>query len=141
VGIGDFPLTDARILAVLGGYFALLQRHFGAEAMMEAVLTEDFETGFVGGVVWKGRDGLRDFLSQRAGFFDERHEVQEILARAVRDDGDLEVKTRLRFLLRRWEDPARPARSSRVRRSTPGACAAATMAGASPHRWSMGSRT
>jgi hypothetical protein len=28
-----FPLTDARILAILGGYFALLQRHFGAEEM------------------------------------------------------------------------------------------------------------
>ncbi|HEX4623829.1 MAG TPA: hypothetical protein VH231_05205 [Solirubrobacteraceae bacterium] len=104
--IPDFPLTDARLLAVLGGYFALLQRHFDAEPMMEGVLTEDFESGFVGGMVWKGLNGLRDFLSQRAGFFGERHEVQEILDRSVRDDGDLEVKTRLRFFLRRWDDPA-----------------------------------
>ena len=46
-----FPLTDGHVLAILGGYFALLQRHFGAEEMMEAVLTEDFETAFVDGVV------------------------------------------------------------------------------------------
>jgi SnoaL-like domain len=104
--VAEFPLTDGRVLAILGGYFALLQRHFAAEDMMEAVLTEDFETGFVGGMVWKGLDGLRDFLSQRAGFFDERHEVQEILAREVLDDGEVEVKTRLQFVLRRWEDPA-----------------------------------
>ena len=78
--MAEFPLNDGRVLAILGGYFALLQRHFAAEDMMEAVLTDDFETGFVGGMVWKGLDGLRDFLSQRAGFFDERHEVQEILA-------------------------------------------------------------
>ena len=104
--MAEFPLTDGRVLAILGGYFALLQRHFAAEDMMEAVLTEDFETGFVGGMVWKGLDGLRDFLSQRAGFFDERHEVQEILARDVLNDGEVEVKTRLQFVLRRWEDPA-----------------------------------
>ena len=49
--IPDFPLTDARLLAVLGGSFALLQRHLDAEPMMQGVLTEDFETGFVGGRV------------------------------------------------------------------------------------------
>ena len=104
--MAEFPLTDGRVPAILGGYFALLQRHFEAEDMMEAVLTEDFETGFVGGMVWKGLDGLHDFLSQRAGFFDERHEVQEILARDLLDDGEVEIKTRLQFVLRRWEDPA-----------------------------------
>jgi hypothetical protein len=101
-----FPLSDAKILALLGGYFALLQRHVDAADMMEAVLTEDFETGFVDGVRWQGLDGLRDFLSQRAGFFDERHEVQEIISRDVIDGGDVEVKTRLDFVLHRWEDPA-----------------------------------
>ena len=104
--MAEFPLTDGRVLAILGGSFALLQRHFAAKDMMEAVLTEDFETGFVRGMVWKGLDGLRDFLSQRAGFFDERHEVREILARDVLGDGEVEVETRLQFVLRRWEDPA-----------------------------------
>jgi hypothetical protein len=52
--VAEFPLPDGRVLALLGGDFALLQRQFGAEDMMEAVLTEDFETGFVGGMVWKG---------------------------------------------------------------------------------------
>ena len=33
--------------------------------MVEQVLTDDFETGFIGGHVWSGIDGLRDFLSQR----------------------------------------------------------------------------
>jgi hypothetical protein len=104
--VAEFPLTNGRVLAILGGYFALLQRHFGAEDMMEAVLTDDFQTGFQGGMVWKGLDGPRGFLSQPAGFFDERHEVQEILACDVLDDGQVEVKTRLQFTLRRWEEPA-----------------------------------
>ena len=118
--MAEFPLTDGRVLAILGGYFALLQRHFAAEDMMEAVLTEDFETGFVGGMVWKGLDGLRDFLSQRAGFFDERHEVREILARDVLGDGEVEVETRLQFVLRRWEDPA---------------ATSVEFTGAAPHTW------
>jgi len=34
--MAEFPLTDGRVLAILGGCFALLQRHFEAEDMMEA---------------------------------------------------------------------------------------------------------
>jgi len=34
--MAEFPLTDGRVLAILGGCFALLQRHFEAEEMMEA---------------------------------------------------------------------------------------------------------
>jgi hypothetical protein len=73
--------------------------------MMREVLTDDFETGFVGGHLWRGLDGLSDFLSQREGFFDERHTIDELLAR---DDGDGEVEahTRLHFFLRRWESPS-----------------------------------
>jgi hypothetical protein len=73
--------------------------------MMEQVLTEDFETGFIGGHVWRGLDGLRDFLSQREGFFDERHVIDELLGRGDRD-GDVEPHTRLHFFLRRWEAPS-----------------------------------
>ena len=110
--MAEFPLTDGRVLAILGGYFALLQRHFAAEDMMEAVLTDDFETGFVGGMVGKGLDGLRDFLSQRAGFFDERHEVQEILARDERGvhrrgTAHLAAATHRRRLARRSADGRR----------------------------------
>jgi hypothetical protein len=39
--------------------------------------------------MWKGLDGLRDFLSQREGFFDERHEVKEVLEVAVRSDDEV----------------------------------------------------
>jgi hypothetical protein len=52
-----------------------------------------------------GLEGLRDFLSQRDGFFDEEHVIEELLER--RDvDGDSEAHTRLHFLLRRREAPS-----------------------------------
>jgi hypothetical protein len=73
--------------------------------MMDRILTADFETGFVGGVAWRGLDGLRDFLSQRDGFFDEQHEIKELLERS--DEGDtVSAHTSLRFFLRRWESPS-----------------------------------
>ena len=71
--------------------------------MMDEVLTEDFETGFVGGHVWHGIEGLRDFLSRREGF-DEKHLIDELLGRGEHD-GDIEAHTRLHFFLRRWEAP------------------------------------
>jgi hypothetical protein len=73
--------------------------------MMDEILTEDFETGFVGGHVWTGLDGLRDFLSQREGFFDEKHVIEELVERG-RVDGDTEARTRLNFFLHRWEPPS-----------------------------------
>ena len=48
---------------------------------MERILMEDFETGFIGGHVCRGLEGLRDFLSQRDGFFDEEHVIEELLER------------------------------------------------------------
>jgi monoamine oxidase len=61
--------------------------------------------GFIGGHVWRGLDGLRDFLAQRAGFFDEQHVIEELLRRS--DEGDeIEAHTRLHFFLRRWEAPS-----------------------------------
>jgi hypothetical protein len=53
---------------------------------MDEVLTEDFETGFVGGHVWRGLEGLRDFLSQREGFFDEKHLIDELVSRGEAND-------------------------------------------------------
>ena len=107
---------------------------------MSEVVTEDFETGFVGGFVWKGLDGLRDFLSQRDGFFDETHTIEELLDRGGAENGDLQAKTRLRFFLRRWEAP------SPVSEEFTGLCFHAWRVrevdggGASLHRWSSASR-
>jgi hypothetical protein len=99
-------MTEAAVRELLAEYLALLQRHPSAEEFMAAVLTEDFETGFEGGVLWNGLDGLRDFLSQREGFFDERHTIKEVLALEEPSDGYVRARTRLEFLLRRWEPPS-----------------------------------
>jgi hypothetical protein len=104
--VSDAPLSEEQIRDTLAAYLGLLQRHVSAEEMMSKILTDDFETGFVGGHLWKGLDGLRDFLSQREGFFDERHEVKDVLALTARSDDELEVKTRLELFLRRWEPPS-----------------------------------
>jgi hypothetical protein len=98
-------LSDAELIAVLQQYLTLLQAHPTAEVMMQEILTDDFETGFVGGHLWKGLSGLRDFLKQRDGFFDERHTIETLLAR----DGagvELGARTRLRFFLRSWTPPS-----------------------------------
>ena len=76
-------------------------------AEVQGSLTDDFETGFIGGHVWKGIDGLRDFLSRRAGFFDERHAIDALLDRD-REDAELRARTRLHFFLRRWDPPSPP---------------------------------
>jgi SnoaL-like domain len=98
-------LTDDQLVQLLQRYLTILQGHPSAEAMMDEVLTEDFETGFIDGHMWRGLDGLRDFLSQRGGFFDERHTIDELLEREDRD-GEVEAHTRLHFFLRRWESPS-----------------------------------
>jgi len=98
-------LTDDELVAVLSEYLTILQAHRPAEVMMHLIVTPDFKTGFVGGFLWQGLDGLRDFLSQRAGFFDERHEIEELLERHDGDDA-VEARTRLHFFLRRWEAPS-----------------------------------
>jgi hypothetical protein len=98
-------LTDQQVVDVLQEYLTILQGHPSAEEMMARILTSDFETGFIGGHLWTGIEGLRDFLSQREGFFDERHVIDELLDRKEAD-GDLEARTRLHFFLRRWTAPS-----------------------------------
>jgi hypothetical protein len=98
-------LTDEQLVEVLQRYLTILQGHPGPEEMMKETLTDDFETGFIGGQVWKGIDGLRDFLSQREGFFDERHTIKELLERG-QADADLTARTRLDFFLRSWKPPS-----------------------------------
>ena len=100
-------LSDDDLLALLGRYLEILQGHPEPEAMMEEILSSDFATGFVGGHLWTGIEGLRDFLSQRRPFFDERHEIQELLGRSGGGPGEeLEARTRLHFFLRSWEPPS-----------------------------------
>jgi hypothetical protein len=100
-------LSDEELLAVLGRYLRILQGHPEAERMMAEILTPDFQTGFVGGHLWTGVDGLRDFLAQRSPFFDERHEIQELLGRSGGEGGaDVEAHTRLRFFLRSRQPPS-----------------------------------
>jgi hypothetical protein len=99
-------MNEQEVRSVLAEYLGLLQRHPTAEEMMAAVLTKDFETGFEGGVRWRGIDGLRDFLSQRDGFFDERHTVTEVLQMEESSSGEIDAHTRLEFFLRRWEAPS-----------------------------------
>ena len=98
-------LSDTELVDLLQRYLTILQGHPRADEMMERILTDDFETGFIGGHIWRGLDGLRDFLSQREGFFDERHVIEDLLERHD-GDGDVEAHTRLEFFLRRWEAPS-----------------------------------
>src|SRR5262249_34578228 len=102
--MGD-RLTDDQLVDVLQRYLTILQGHPSADEMMEQTLTKDFETGFIGGQVWSGIEGLRDLLSQRDGFFDEKHTIKELLDRGE-EDGDLTAITRLDFFLRSWKAPS-----------------------------------
>jgi hypothetical protein len=91
-------LGDGELTELVQRYLTILQGHPSAEEMMDRILTRDFQTGFVGGHLWKGLDGLRDFLSQREGFFDESHVIDELLGRSDAD-GVIEAHTRLHFFL------------------------------------------
>jgi SnoaL-like domain len=104
--MAESVLNEDQVRKLLAEYLTLLQRHPSAEEMMAAVLTDDFETGFVDGVRWKGIEGLRDFLSQRDGFFDELHEVKDLLEADSPSPDEVHAKTRLEFFLRRWEAPS-----------------------------------
>src|SRR5215475_8322927 len=99
------PPLDEEILGALDAYLDQLQRHPSAAEMLATVVTDDFETGFVDGVRWVGPEGLAEFLSQREGFFDERHDVREILGRGE-EGGVWTARTRLTFFLRRWQAPS-----------------------------------
>jgi hypothetical protein len=133
-------LTEHQLREVLAEYLTLLQRHPSAEEMMEAILTDDFETGFEGGFTWRGIDGLRDFLSQRAGFFDEKHEVKDVLEMSESADGTRRTRGSSSSCAA-GRRPRRRARSSRAPAFTTGDSAARPIAGAWPPRWSSASPT
>jgi hypothetical protein len=92
--------SDGDIRAALQAYLRVLQSNPTAEEMRRTVVTDDFETGFAGGYMWQGPNGLRDFLAARAGFVDEQHDVDEVLAREDLPSGAVRIKTRLEFSLR-----------------------------------------
>jgi hypothetical protein len=92
--------SDSDIRAALQAYFRVLQSNPTVDMMRRSVVTDDFETGFAGGYMWQGPDGLRDFLAARAGFVDEQHDVDEVLDREDLPTGEVRIKTRLRFSLR-----------------------------------------
>jgi hypothetical protein len=102
----DEPLSDEQAGRVIQAYLTMLQRHPSAEEMISTVVTEDFETGFEGGHMWRGPEGLRDFLTQRDGFFDERHTLKETLERTEGSGDEARLKTRLEFFLRSWTPPS-----------------------------------
>lgn len=81
-------------------YFALLQAHASAERMRDEILTDDFRTGFVDGLIWQGEQGLRDFLQARAEFFDESHTVEQMSRPERLPSGHWRAHTRLGFFLR-----------------------------------------
>jgi hypothetical protein len=97
--------SDEQLVEIFQNYLRVLQEHPSAEEMMQRVVTEDFKTGFIDGHIWRGLEGLRDFLSQREGFFDEQHVIEELLERSD-EGGEVDARTRLRFFLRRWEAPS-----------------------------------
>src|SRR5262245_47249882 len=97
------PVLEPSVVTAIEEYFRLLQAHASAEEMLAEVLTRDFRTGFVGGHMWDGPEGLREFLSARSVFFDESHELLQILEVGPEADGRVRARTRLRFFLRRRE--------------------------------------
>jgi hypothetical protein len=76
--------SDSEIRAALQAYFQILQSNPTADEMRRTVVTDDFETGFTDGYKWQGLTGLNDFLSARAGFVDEQHEITTRLKFSLR---------------------------------------------------------
>jgi hypothetical protein len=92
--------SDSEVGAALQAYFEVLQSNPTVEEMRRAVVTDDFVTGFAGGYKCQGPNGLRDFLAARAGFVDQRHEINEVFEWEDLPSGKVCIKTRLRFSLR-----------------------------------------
>src|SRR5215207_6448712 len=79
--MSDTPVLEPGVVTAIEDYFRSLQAHASAEQMLADVLTSDFQTGLVGGHMWTGEQGLRDFLSARSVFFDESHQLLQIFDR------------------------------------------------------------
>ena len=100
----DPQILEPTVLDTIEHYFDLLQAHVSPDEMLKRVLTTDFETGFVGGYMWRGPEGLAKFLADRSVFFDESHEILQLMDVAQPDPDAISARSRLRFFLRR-RDP------------------------------------
>jgi hypothetical protein len=96
-------ILEPTVLDTIERYFDLLQAHAAAQQMLDQVLTPDFETGFADGHRWRGSSGLIEFLDDRSVFFDESHEILQVIDVARPDPDIIRARTRLRFFLRRRE--------------------------------------
>ena len=100
-------ITDPPVIyAAIESFLTTMAQHPPAEVLIQQILTEDFQTGLRGGDMWRGVDGLREFLETRAEFFDERSELKAVLSMMPCPNGDVEVTTRLDFFMRRWRPPS-----------------------------------
>ena len=60
--MSESAALEPIVIDTIERYFDLLQGHVSAQQMLEHILTDDFETGFVDGFRWRGADGLTEFL-------------------------------------------------------------------------------
>ena len=104
--VTESKTLEPIVIDTIERYFDLLQGHVSAEEMLKDVLTDDFETGFVDGFRWRGADGLAEFIDARSVFFDEGHEVLQLIDVTRLDEQNIEARTRLQFFLRRHESGA-----------------------------------
>jgi hypothetical protein len=104
--VSESATLEPIVIDAIERYFDFLQAHASATEMIENVLTDDFETGFADGFRWRGADGLAEFLDARSMFFDESHDVLQLINVTRADEHSIQAQTRLRFFLRRHQQGA-----------------------------------
>jgi hypothetical protein len=106
IEVSESATLEPIVIDTIERYFDLLQGHVTGKQMLENVLTGDFETGFADGFRWRGADGLTEFLDARSVFFDESHDVLQLINVTSPDEHTIQAQTRLRFFLRRHQPGA-----------------------------------
>jgi hypothetical protein len=104
--VSESATLEPIVIDAIERYFDFLQAHASATEMIENVLTDDFETGFADGFRWRGADGLAEFLDARSMFFDESHDVLQLINVTRADEHSIQAQTRLGFFLRRHQQGA-----------------------------------
>jgi hypothetical protein len=104
--VSEFVTLEPIVIDTIERYFDMLQGHVSAQQMLDKVLTDDFETGFADGFRWRGADGLAEFLDARSVFFDESHDVLQLISVTSPAEDTIQAEPRLRFFLRRHEPGA-----------------------------------